>query len=68
MNRNTPAWGVVSKLGLAAIVYIFLLGVAAAFAWPFWPRTRLGWLLFLLFAPAFILIAEAVGEVLRRDG
>ena len=49
------------------IVYLLLLGAAAVYAWPFWPRTGLGWFVFLLFAPAFIVIAEAVGEVLGRE-
>jgi hypothetical protein len=67
MNSSNSTRRLASRLATVAIAYLFLLGLTAVYAWPFWPQTYLGWLLFLLFGPALFLVVEAAGEKLNRE-
>jgi hypothetical protein len=56
-----------SRFGLVLLFYLVSLIVALLYAVPFWPRTRLGWVLFVLFGPGLLLGGEMLGEVIDRE-
>ena len=60
------ARAVVKRVALIAAAYVFIAAVGALSLFPYVPRTPLGWLLFLLFAPPLFCVADWIGERAAR--
>ena len=54
------------RIALGATFYIALAALLALYWFPVVPRSALGWLLFVLIAPALYLLGEWLGELVDR--
>ena len=66
MSEPSTQSGIAKRLAFAGVVYVFLLLGSALYWFPPAPQSRLGWVMFLLFAPPLYLFGEGLGDRLTR--